>query len=147
MRWFNKSVLKELWKNRNCSNHCFFFFFTKQVSFRWIIPLTVIGPGEVKVDLADFDLKLQENLLKNLIFKKYLFLQKRLPSLFEILTWPQKMTFWLTFWQFFVRIPAAAPPWRPPPSASQHSNQFPVTGRVECGGWRVCSRACVSRSF
>jgi hypothetical protein len=22
----------------------------------------------------------------------------------------------------------------PPPSASQHSNQFPVTGRVECGG-------------
>ncbi len=25
------------------------------------IPLTLIGPGEVKVDLADFDLKLQEN--------------------------------------------------------------------------------------
>ncbi len=24
--------------------------------------LTLIGPGEVKVDLADFDLKLQENL-------------------------------------------------------------------------------------
>jgi hypothetical protein len=25
--------------------------------------LTLIGPGEVKVDLANFDLKLQENLL------------------------------------------------------------------------------------
>jgi hypothetical protein len=50
------------------------------------VPLTLIGPGEVKVDLADFDLKLQENLLSNLIIKKYLFLQKRLPSLFELLT-------------------------------------------------------------
>jgi hypothetical protein len=30
--------------------------------------LTLIGLGEVKVDLADFDLKLQENLLSNLIF-------------------------------------------------------------------------------
>ncbi len=28
-----------------------------------------------------------------------------------------------------------------PPSFSQHSNQFPVVGRVECGGWRVRSRA------
>jgi hypothetical protein len=48
--------------------------------------LTLIGPGEVKVDLADFDLKLRENLLSNLILKKNLFLQKRLPSLFELLT-------------------------------------------------------------
>jgi hypothetical protein len=32
--------------------------------------LTLIGPGEVKVDLADFDIKLRENLLSNLIFKK-----------------------------------------------------------------------------
>jgi hypothetical protein len=28
-----------------------------------------------------------------------------------------------------------------PPSISQHSNQFLVAGRVECGGWRVRSRA------
>ncbi len=34
-----------------------------------------------------------------------------------------------------------------PPSASQHFNQFLVAGRVECGGWRVRSRACFSRSF
>ena len=33
-------------------------------------PLTLIGPGEVKVDLADFDLKFQENLLSNLFFFK-----------------------------------------------------------------------------
>jgi hypothetical protein len=32
--------------------------------------LTLIGPGEVKVDLADFDRKLQENLLSILIFLK-----------------------------------------------------------------------------
>ncbi len=51
-------------------------------------PLTIIGPGEVKVDLANFDLKLQENLLSTLyiyIFF-YPFLQKRLPDLFELLT-------------------------------------------------------------
>jgi hypothetical protein len=35
-----------------------------------LLHLTLIGPGEVKVDLADFDLKLQENLLSNLIFLK-----------------------------------------------------------------------------
>jgi hypothetical protein len=39
--------------------------------------LTLIEPSEVKVDLADFDLNLQENLLSTLL-KKYLFLQKRL---------------------------------------------------------------------
>ncbi len=26
------------------------------------VPFTLVGPGEVKVDLADYDLKLQENL-------------------------------------------------------------------------------------
>jgi hypothetical protein len=47
--------------------------------FQWQIPssahdfalasfLTLIGVGEVKVDLADFDLKLQENLLSTLYF-------------------------------------------------------------------------------
>ncbi len=29
--------------------------------------LTLIGPGEVKFDLADFDFKLRENFLSNLI--------------------------------------------------------------------------------
>ncbi len=47
--------------------------------------LILIGPGEVKVDLANFDLKLQENLLNTLYFF-YLFLQKRLLDLFELLT-------------------------------------------------------------
>jgi hypothetical protein len=40
-----------------------FLYFNRHFDF-----LTLIGPGEVKVDLADFDLKLQENLLSNLIF-------------------------------------------------------------------------------
>jgi hypothetical protein len=48
--------------------------------------LALIGPGEVKVDLADFDLKLQENLLSTLYFVFDLFLQKRLPDLFKLLT-------------------------------------------------------------
>ncbi len=38
------------------------FFLISAISF-----LTLIGPGEVKVDLADFDRKLQENLLSILI--------------------------------------------------------------------------------
>jgi hypothetical protein len=54
---------------------------------------TPIGPGEVKVDFANFGLNLQENLLSTLFIFKYLFLQKRLPNLFELLTLPQKMTF------------------------------------------------------
>ncbi len=66
-----------------------------------------------------------------------LFLQKRLPDLFELLTWPQKMTFKRPFWRFFVRNPAAAFPAEP----EKNSNQFPVAGRVECGGRRVLSRA------
>jgi hypothetical protein len=77
------------------------------------------------------------------------------------------MTFWHPFWRFFVRsragktyclslpfrlvllwIPTTW--WREKSrravvrfrcSASHHSNQFPVAGRVECGGWRVLSRA------
>jgi hypothetical protein len=36
--------------------------------FRECPPLTLIGEGEVKVDLANFDLKLQENLLSTLYF-------------------------------------------------------------------------------
>ncbi len=54
--------------------------------FRECPPLTLIGPGKVKVDLADFDLKLQENLLTTLYMFLDLFLQKRLPDLFEVLT-------------------------------------------------------------
>jgi hypothetical protein len=35
---------------------------------RWTVLLTLIGPGEVKVDLADFDLKLHKNLLSTYFF-------------------------------------------------------------------------------
>ncbi len=43
--------------------------------------LTLIGPGEVKVNLGNSDLKGQEN-LPSTLFKKYLFLQKYLRNLF-----------------------------------------------------------------
>jgi hypothetical protein len=46
----------------------------------YIKTVTLIGPSEVKVDLADFGLKLQANLLSNLFIKKNLFLQKRSES-------------------------------------------------------------------
>ncbi len=78
--------------------------------------LTLIGPGEVKVDLAHDDLKLQKNLLITSYFL-YPFLQKHLPDLFELLTWPQKMRFWHPFWRIFVIILATASPTEPPPSA------------------------------
>jgi hypothetical protein len=110
------------------------------------LPLTLIGPGEVKVDLADFDLKLQENLLSNLIFFKYLFLQKRLPSLFELLTRPQKMTVLTDFLMIFCQKSERGTT-LPTPPLRQSTFHFPVAGRVECGGWRVRSRACFSRSF
>jgi hypothetical protein len=42
--------------------------------------LTLIGPGEVKVDLADFDLKLQENLLSTL----HIFLTHSCKNVFRI---------------------------------------------------------------
>jgi hypothetical protein len=44
--------------------------------------------------------------IKYFIFLFYLFLQKRLSDLFELMTWPQKMTFWRPFWRIFVRSPA-----------------------------------------
>jgi hypothetical protein len=48
--------------------------------------LTPLGPGEVKVDLANFGLNLQKSLLSALLIFKYSFLQKRLPNRYELLT-------------------------------------------------------------
>jgi hypothetical protein len=48
--------------------------------------LTLIEPGEVKVDLANFELKLQENFISTSQCFLNLFLHKRLPDLFELLT-------------------------------------------------------------
>ncbi len=96
-----------------------------------------------------------------------LFLQKRLPILFELLTWHQKMTFWHPFWRFFVRTSVGSllcrhPRFRPVLLLLQttqaqekscqavvrsavrcqlNSDQFLVPSRVECGGGRVLNRA------
>jgi hypothetical protein len=62
-------------------------------NFYLIKPLTLIVTGEVKVDLANFDFKFWTKFLYIGFLKNYLFLQKRLPNLFELLTLPQKMMF------------------------------------------------------
>jgi hypothetical protein len=48
--------------------------------------LTLILPGEVKVDLANFDAKFRTKFLNIRFLKIDLFLQKRLPNLLELLT-------------------------------------------------------------
>ncbi len=65
-----------------------------------------------------------------------LFLQKHLPNLFELLTWPQKMTFWRTFWRFFVRNSVASllcrhPRFRPVLMLLQTTRAREKSGRTE----------------
>jgi hypothetical protein len=119
--------------------------------------LTLIGPGEVKVGLADFYLKLQENLFCTYFFIfTNLFLGKSLPNLILLQTQRQKMMFNI----HFNAIMSKVRPWRyhcPPrvilqlfwttrrgrsPNrlwsavrrcASQDSNQFLIPGHTECG--------------
>jgi hypothetical protein len=55
--------------------------------------LTLIQPGEVKIDLANFDVKFRTKFLYVRFFLFDLFLQKSLANLLELLTQRQKMTF------------------------------------------------------
>ncbi len=130
--------------------------------------LSLIQPGEVKVDLANFDVKLRTKFL-------YVGFFKNLPIPTEMSCksfWTSDMTsqndVFTSILMFFCQksgrgdiLPTPPLPqfycvYRPPEggrspaglwsavrcSASQHLNQFPVAGRVECRGWRVLSRAC-----
>ncbi len=64
----------------------------------WCDTLTLIVLGEVKVDFANFVLKLQTKFLCIGFFSKNtLFLQKRLLNLFKLLTWCQKTMFDVNF--------------------------------------------------
>jgi hypothetical protein len=54
-------------------------------------PLTLIRPGEFKDDLANFDLKLQENLLSTL-FSKNTYFCSNVWQIFFVHTQCQKMT-------------------------------------------------------
>ncbi len=133
--------------------------------------LTLIHPGEVKVDLANFDVKFRAKFLYNVLFFLDVFLQKHLPNLYKLLTWHQKTMFWWPFWHpfwsFFVRTSVTLllcrhPRFRPVLLLLQttwvqeksrramvrsvvqrqlNSDQFLVPGQVECGGRRVLSRA------
>jgi hypothetical protein len=79
--------------------------------------LTLIVPGEVKVDLANFDVKLPTNILCT-GFKKYLFLQKNLPNLSDLPSGRQKGSFDVHFDEFMSTIW----PWHQP--AAPHSLDF-----------------------
>ncbi len=57
---------------------------------------------------ANFDVKFRTKFLYIGFLKIYLFLQKCLPNLFELLIWCQKMMFWHPFKCFFVRSSVAA---------------------------------------
>ncbi len=103
--------------------------------------LTLIGPGEVKVDLADFDLKLRENLLSNLILKKIPIPAKTSSESFWTSDMTSKNDVLTVILMIFRQKSGRGTTLPTPPSVSQHSNQFPVAGRVECRGWRVRSRA------
>ncbi len=61
------------------------------------IALTLIGPGEAKVDLADSDLKLKENLLSTLFIKNTYSCRNLLQVFFLLHTQNQKMTFLYLF--------------------------------------------------
>jgi hypothetical protein len=90
---------------------------------------------------------LQENLLSNLIFLKIPIPAETSSESFWTSDMTSKngvLTDFLTFLRHKFARGATLPT---PPSASQHSNQFPVAGRVERGGWRVRSRAFFSRSL
>ncbi len=132
-----------------------------------MIILTLIGPGEVKVDPANFDLKLQEKLLST----SYIFLPipaERSSGSFWTSDMTSKNDGLTCILTYFCHksghcVPCQTPPpsarfyciYRPPErgrspagpwsavrcGASQQSSQFPVPGHVECG-WRwVLSRA------
>ncbi len=79
--YFTQFVFKV--KMHIMANTCWFF---SDICKKW----TLILPGEVKVDLADFDIKLRKNLCA-LFKKKYLFLQKPPVTLVLLYTQRQKM--------------------------------------------------------
>ncbi len=66
--------------------------------------LILIVLGEVKVDLANFDVKFPTKFLGTGFKKKYLFLWKRLPNLFELMLSKNG------FCHIFFRSLAAVPP-------------------------------------
>jgi hypothetical protein len=73
----------------------------------------------------------------------YLFLQKRLPDLFELLPNPQLP---LGFTAITDHLRAGEVPvgsgLQFGAATVKNSIQFPVTGRIKCGGWWVLNPSC-----
>jgi hypothetical protein len=98
--------------------------------------LTLIGPGEVKVDLADFDLKLQENLLSTLYIHFFPIPAETSSGSFWTSDMTSKNDVLTSIWHIFVRSPAAASPAEPPPSARFYCDyRSPEGGRSLPGQW------------
>jgi hypothetical protein len=129
-----------------------------------VLCLNLIGPGEVKVDLADFDFKFRRT-YKVLYLKKNNYSHRNVFQICSNFWHDFKMMFWHTFWCSFVRNLAMAPLCCPPiplgftaitnqqrsgkvlpgwglqSGASQDSNQLPVRGFKECWEWWIFSWA------
>ncbi len=107
--------------------------------------LTLIWSGEVKVDHADFDLKLQENLLSN--FCKNIYSCRNVFWIF-LKFWHdlKKCCFHILFDVFFVRSTAAGPPFWPPLASAQFYCYYrpPKAGEVR-PGWSLQSGAAPVR--
>jgi hypothetical protein len=81
----------------------------------WI--LTLIVPGEVKVDLANFYIKFRTKFIYIVFFQKYLFLQKHFfPQSFWTPDMTSKNDILMSILTFFVRSPVATRPCQSPPS-------------------------------
>ncbi len=99
--------------------------------------LTLIEPGEVKVDLANFDLILQENFIST----SHFFWTYSWRNVFRIF-----LNFWydLKKWRLNVHFDVFSSEIQPRQYGAapvKNSNQFPVASRVQCGGRRVLSGA------
>ncbi len=76
--------------------------------------LTLILPGEVKVDLANFDVKFWTKFLNIGFLCNFPIPAELYSKFFLIPTWRQKMTFWHPFWHFFIRSLLQHDPANPP---------------------------------
>jgi hypothetical protein len=84
------------------------------VDYAKLAKLTLIEPGEVKVYLANLTLNSVQNSYVSEFLKNYLFLQKRLPNLFELLNRRQKGHFVVHFDLFLSEVWSLHDPALPP---------------------------------
>jgi hypothetical protein len=99
--------------------------------------LTLIGPGEVKVDLANFDIKLQENLLSTLYIIFWPIPAKESSGSFWTSDMTSKNDVLMSILTYFRQKSGRGVPCRtPPPSARFYCiYRPPEQGRSPAGPW------------